>query len=278
MSVPQHQPEFDEEELGEEEELVMERDEPPPRLSSIIIDKQNKNKKTKKKAKKNGTKKKKRQEPEPQLEPESEPEEEEEEEQEDEDLEKDVVVVVVTPEPEPAKKQRKVWTEHKMKGERLRLIPSYRVKLSKNREKNAKKRAEQGKDAIPERKKVQAGTIARLESRYLQNANGLLVPSALIRRVVIQESANTIAELQKISASAEGRMRARGKDIPATFAIKDVSQWQFSDNAIELIRAAVQDRLEDVAEAASDMRRMTGRVTVKGSDIEDALHFTRKYA
>jgi histone H3/H4 len=236
MSVSNHQPEYDEDEL-----LDIEPELPPPPLSS-----KGKNKKKKKEAPKR---------PQPDV------EEEEEEEQ------------AAAVEPEPAKKQRKTFAEHKLKGDRLALMPSYRRKLEKNRARNKQKLG----DEQHERKKLQAGTISRLESNYLQHANGLLLPYAVVRRVVVQESAAIIDELQRINSGMELRLKARGKEPPATLTIKNASQWQFSDNAVELVRAAVQAKLETVSEAASDMRRKTGRVTVMDTDITDALHFMETY-
>lgn len=243
MSVSNHQPEYDEDEL---QGLSIEPELPPPPLSKA-------------KKKKAAPKRKERKE---------ERDVEEEEEQAGQEVEEQVAA-----EPEPAKKQRKTFAEHKLKGDRLALMPNYRRKLEKNRARNKQKLG----DEQHERKKLQAGTISRLESNYLQHANGLLLPYAVVRRVVIQESAAIIDELQRINSGMELRLKARGKEPPATLTIKNAAQWHFSDNAVELVRAAVQAKLETVSEAASDMRRKTGRVTVMDTDITDALHFMETY-
>ena len=255
MSVSNHQPEYDEDEL-----LDIERELPPPPLSSSKAKKTKKKNKTSKKSKRK------------------------EQEEQQPDLEEEEEEVVAQPEvpSAPEKKKRKVFAEHKLKGDRLALMPSYRGKLEKNRAKNKKTledaAAAAGSDEqTPERQKLKAGTISRLESNYLQHANGLLVPYAIVRRVVMRESAAIIQELQHVNAGVETRLRARGKEPPATLTIKDAKQWHFSDNAVELVRAAVQARLETVAEAASDMRRKTGRVTIMDSDVTDAIRFMQTY-
>jgi histone H3/H4 len=255
MSVSNHQPEYDEDEL---QGLSIEPELPPPPLSSKGKDK--------KKTKKSTTKRKERkEEPQPDVEEEQEGEKEQAVEEEEEEE------PVVEPAPAP-KKQRKTFAEHKLKGDRLALMPNYRRKLEKNRARNKQKLGDEH-----ERKKLQAGTVSRLESNYLQHANGLLLPYAIVRRVVIQESAGIIEELQRINSRVELRLRERGKEPPATLTIKDAKQWHFSDNAVELVRAAVQAKLETVSEAASDMRRKTGRVTVMDTDVTDAIRFIQTY-
>jgi len=252
MSVSNHQPEYDEDELLDiEPELP-----PPPLLSSKGNDKNKKASKNKVSAKRK------------------------EQEQEKPDAEEEEEDPVAAPEPAPEKKKRKTFAEHKLKGDRLALMPNYRRKLEKNRARNKKKLEddEEAREQSHERKKLQAGTISRLESNYLQHANGLLLPYAMVRRVVIQESAAIIDELQRINSGVELRLKARGKEPPATLNIKNANQWHFSDNAVELVRAAVQAKLETVSEAASDMRRKTGRVTVMDSDITDAIRFMQTYS
>lgn len=243
MSVSNHQPEFDEEDLLD---IEPEEEDAPPAVAT-----------SKRKSKGQKKKNKKR------------------------SAEPDSAPAPVVEEPEPVKK-RKVFDEHKLKGDRLALIPSYRHKLAKNREKNAKKRSAAagggGGNPIPERKKLKAGTVAKLESNYLQDTNGLLLPYALVRRQVIRESADIIRELTDINVGVGKRMYARGKEAPASLVMKEPKQWHFSSNAVELVRAAAQARLENVAEAASDMRRKTGRVTVMGSDITDAVRFLDKFS
>jgi len=189
---------------------------------------------------------------------------------EDDDDEKEEVDDASSSSAESKKTKRE--RKHHAVGSRFQTAPVFRTRIKKERERKRKEAEEAGREYT--RRRTRPGAVVSREIAFLQQTNGLYIPSAIVKRQMKEELSSLIPVVRAEFEPIANRLRERGKPVPALLNVNDPSEWYISPAAVELVRAAVQIKLEDVASTADMLRRKDGRKTVLLEDVVYARAFT----